>query len=59
MSPTLFNKLVDTVVRKWLTDVIDNMTTASAGLQDDNVGCMSSLFYANDGVIGSLDHEWL
>ena len=35
------------------------MTTASAGLQGDNVGRMSSLFYADDGAIRSLDDEWL
>ena len=59
MSPTLFNVLVDAVVQKWLVDVMDNITTAIAGLQGDDVGCMSSLFNANDGAIGSLDHEWL
>ena len=35
------------------------MTTASAGLQGDNIGFISSLFYASDSAIGSLDHEWL
>ena len=59
MSPTFFNVLVDAVVRKWLADVMDNMTTVSAGLRGGDVGRMSSLFYANDGAIGSLDHEWL
>ena len=56
---TLFNKLVDAVVRKRLADVIDDMTTARIGLQGDSVGCMSSLFYANDSTIGLFDHEWL
>ena len=59
MSPALFNILADAVVRKWLVDVMDDMTTTGAGLQGDNVGHMSSLFYANNGTIGSLDHEWL
>ena len=59
MSPTLFNVLVDAVVRKWLADVMDDMTAANSGLQGDDVGRLSSLFYANDGAIGSLDHEWL
>ena len=57
--PTLFNVLVDAVVRKWLADVMEDMTAANTGLQGDNVGHLSSLFYADDGVIGSLDHEWL
>ena len=59
VSPILFNVLVDAVVRKWLADVMDNMAAANSGLQADNVGCVSSLFYADDGAIGSLDHEWL
>ena len=57
--PTLFNVLVDTVVRKWWADVMDEMATVNSGLQGDDVGCMSSLFNANDGAIGSKDHEWL
>ena len=60
MSPTLFNILVNAVVRKWLADVMDNINTAnSEGLQGDDVSCMTSLFYTDDGAIGSLDHEWL
>ena len=59
MSPTLFNILVDTVLRKWLADVMNDTTIASTGLQGDNAGCLSSLFCANDSTIGSLDHEWL
>ena len=38
---------------------MDNMTIANTGLQGDNVGRLSSLFYANNGAIGSKDHEWL
>ena len=59
MSPTLFNVLVDVVVRKWLPDVMDDITAAIVGLQGDDVGRMSSLFYADDGAIGSKNHEWL
>ena len=59
MSPTLFNVLVDVLLQKWWADIMDDMTTANAGLQGDDVGCMSSLSYANDGAIGSKDHEWL
>ena len=32
VSPTFFNVLVDVVVRKWLADVMDNMTAAITGL---------------------------
>ena len=59
MSPTFFNVLVDAVVRQWLADVMDNMTAVIVGLQGDDVSCMSSLFYVDDGDFGSLDHEWL
>ena len=58
MSPTLFNVLVDAVVQKWLADVMEDMTAANAGFQGDGVGRLSSLFYADDGAIGSLDPEW-
>ena len=59
VSPTLFNILLDTVVRKWLADIMNDMITASSGIQGDNVVCMSSLLYADNSAIGSLDHEWL
>ena len=60
VSPTLFNILVDAVVRKWLADVMDDIDTANdEGLHGDDVSRMTSLFYADDGAIGSLDHEWL
>ena len=59
VSPTFFNVLVNAVVRKWWIDVMDDMTTANTGLQGDNVGRMTSLFYADDGAIESKDHKWL
>ena len=59
MSPTLFNVLVDAVVRKWLADVMEDMSTAHPGFQGADVGRLSSLFYADNGAIGSLDPEWL
>ena len=58
VSPTLFNVPVDAVVRKWWAGVMDDMTIANTGLQGDNVGRLASLFYTNDGAIGSKDHEW-
>ena len=59
VSPTLFNVLVDAVVRKWWVDVMNDMTIASTGLQGDDAGRLASLFYADDNAIGSKDHEWL
>ena len=57
MSPTLFNVLVDAVVRKWLADVMDNITAANTGLQGDDLGRMSSLFYADGSAIRTKDHK--
>ena len=57
MSPTLFNVLVGAVVQKWLTDVMNDMAIANTGLQSDNIGRLASLLYANNGAIGSKDHE--
>ena len=42
MSSTLFNVLADAVVRKWLADVMDDMTIANTGLQSDDVGQMAT-----------------
>ena len=38
---------------------MDDMTIANSGLQGDNVSYLASLFYNNNGAIGSKDHEWL
>ena len=59
VSPTLFNVLVDAVVRKWLADVMEDMTATNAGFQGADIGWLFSLFYADDGAIRSLDPEWL
>ena len=59
MSHTLFNVFVDAVVWKWLAVVMEDMVIASTGLRSDDPGCLSPSFYADDGEIGSLDHEWL
>ena len=38
VSPTLFNLLVDAVVRKWWEDIMDDMIIANTGLQGDDTG---------------------
>jgi hypothetical protein len=50
---------VDTVVQKWYVNVMDDMTAASSGLEGDAIRDRTSLFYADDGAIGSRDPEWL
>ena len=38
---------------------MNDMIITNTGLQGDEVGRLASLFYADDGAIGSRDHEWL
>ena len=44
VSPTLFNVLVDAVVRKWWADVMDDTTIANTGLQGGDAGSLASFF---------------
>ena len=50
MSPALFDVIMDEVIRKWYTGVMEDVTAANTGLSGDNVGHLASLFYADDGV---------
>ena len=60
VSPILFNVLVDAVVRKWFADVMEDMMAANTGLEgEDVISDRTSLFYADDGALGSRDPEWL
>ena len=57
LSPTIFNVVVDTLVRHWVTVVI-------AGAEErDERGKegrhQASLFYADDGMVASSDPRWL
>ena len=40
-------------------DVIEKIKTANTGLRGDNVSCLTSLFYADNSAIGSMDHKWI
>lgn len=53
LSPLLFNVLVDAVVRYWYSIVMETMA------KGDAVGDRTSLFYADNGAIGSRDPKWL
>ena len=59
ISPILFNILVDAVGRKWYADVMEDVTSAVAGLEGDAIRERASLFFADDAAIGSRDPEWL
>lgn len=57
-SPTLFNIVVDAVVKYWFSLVSEEPDDAVSGLQCHvKEHCM--LFYADDGMIGSRDPKWL
>jgi hypothetical protein len=57
MSPTIFNIVVDAVVRQWLSQVC-NDAVAMNGL-DYEVGEKCVLFYADDGLVAAMDKGWV
>jgi hypothetical protein len=57
MSPTIFNIVVDAVVRQWLSHVCSN-AVAMDGL-DYEVGEKYFLFYADDGLVAAMDKDWV
>jgi hypothetical protein len=57
-SSTIFNVVVDAVVRYWLTLVVNDGSDADTGL-GLTVNERLVLFYADDGLIASRNSEWL
>ena len=55
-SPTLFNVEVDSVVRHWLSLIVEDESTVHGGLRTA-VGRSFRVFYADDGLIRSRDLE--
>ena len=57
LSPTIFNVVVDTVVRHWVTGVIvDVEERGELGKEGRH---QAALFYADDGMVTSSDPQWL
>ena len=57
LSPTIFNVMVDAVVRHWLTMV---MAKAEKQGERGNEGRhQDALFYVDDGMVASSDPHWL
>ena len=56
ISPTLFNMVVDNVVRTWMEMTVKDQVLAQEGL-GINVGRRLGVFYANYGIIGSRESE--
>ena len=57
LSPTIFNVVVDAVVRHWVQGVLEE-SEARRDLGQEGRH-QASLFYANDGMVTSSDPVWL
>ena len=57
LSPTIFNVVVDAVVRRWVTGVIAEVE-AQGGLGKEGRH-QAALFYANDDIVVSSDPGWI
>ena len=58
MSLTLFNVLVDNVIRTWLVMTVEYQRVAHHGLGDTLGGCLG-VFYSKDCMVGSSNSDWL
>ena len=57
LSPTIFNVVVDAVVRNWVHRVVEE--EEARGETGREVRHQAELFYANDGTVTSSDPAWL
>ena len=55
LSPTIFNVVVDAVVRHWL----EGLKTAKEEKGAKGGGHFSAVFYTDDGMVGATDPKWL
>ena len=58
VSSTLFNVVVDNVIRTWLAMAVEDHRVAHDGLVE-TVGRCLGVFYDNYGMVGSRDPDWL
>lgn len=58
ISPTIFNVVVDAVVRYWLQIVSENNLDAMEGM-GSRVRTLLSMFYADDGIIATRSDQYL
>ena len=57
LSPTIFNVVVDAVVRHWVHRVVEEAEArGETGQEGRN---QAALFYADDGMVASSDPDWL
>ena len=58
VSLTFFNVVVDNIIQKWWVMTVGDHKVTHDGMVEA-VGCCLGVFYANDGMVGSRDSEWL
>ena len=57
LSPTIFNVVVDAVVRHWVMLAVEEAETR--GERGREGRHQATLFYADDGMVSSSDPRWL
>ena len=57
LSPTIFNVVVDALVRHWVTLVVED--AENRGERGKEGSHQAALFYADDGMVVSSDPRWL
>ena len=57
LSPTIFNVVVDAVVRNWVTVMLE--FAEERGERGQEVRHHNALFYAEDVMVASSDPRWL
>ena len=58
VSPTLLNMVVENIIRTWLAMTVEDQRVDHNGM-GEAVGWCLGVFYADDGMVGSIDTEWL
>ena len=57
LSPTIFNVVVNAVVRNWVTVMVEGEEERGESGQEG--GHQAVIFYADDGMVASSDPRWL
>ena len=59
LSPTIFNVVVDAVVRHWLEGLHAGKDEKEAEGGEGGEGHFLAVFYADDGMVVATDPKWL
>ena len=57
VSPTLFNIIADNVICMWLDLMVEDQRVALGRVVENVDICLG--FYADNGMVGSIDSDWL